>query len=120
MTARRVVWTLDDALTVCRWLEEALAPAGYHVALGGGVLLRGYSHKDLDVLIYPRNVLAIERDKAAVLLQEAGFQRWMTVEQVQAMWRKIGSTPSRPVAPDNKTVEVWRFDGKRIDLFWVK
>lgn len=113
MTARRVVWTLDDALTACRRLEEVLAPAGYHVALGGGVLLRGHSHKDLDVLVYPRNVQALEQERAVGLLLGAGFRRWMTAEQVQAMWRKVGST-------DNKTVEVWRFEGKRIDLFWVK
>lgn len=46
-------WTLEDALGLIRPLQEAARSYGYHLCLGGGVLNRGYSEKDLDLYFLP-------------------------------------------------------------------
>jgi hypothetical protein len=48
------VWKIDEAIDICRKVEEALKPVGYHCGLTGGCLRAGHSLKDLDVIIYPR------------------------------------------------------------------
>lgn len=112
--AGAIKWTLDEALVLCRRIQEAVVTTGYHVALGGGVLLRGYSHKDVDVFLYP-NDSSYEQDRAPTIaaLQNAGLRRRLEAKDVQAIWRRAGSS-------DNKVVEMWIYDGKRVDLFWVK
>lgn len=47
--------TLDQALPVVRDIEAKLIPHGAHCSLGGSVLHRGESSKDLDIFVYPRN-----------------------------------------------------------------
>lgn len=47
--------TLEQALPVIRDIETKLIPHGAHCALGGSVLHRGESEKDLDIFVYPRN-----------------------------------------------------------------
>jgi hypothetical protein len=46
-------WTLDDALKTLRELNPKLQAHGYCVALTGGVLFKGESAKDLDIVLYP-------------------------------------------------------------------
>lgn len=46
-------WTLAEASTLISTLQTHLRPLGYHVTLGGGVLNRGYSVKDLDLYFLP-------------------------------------------------------------------
>jgi hypothetical protein len=48
-------WTLEEGVLLCRLVEQTVIPAGYHCALGGGVLHRGESDKDLDIFIYPHS-----------------------------------------------------------------
>lgn len=47
--------TIEQALPVIRDIEAKLIPHGAHCALGGSVLHRGESEKDLDIFVYPRN-----------------------------------------------------------------
>jgi len=47
--------TLEQALPIVRGIEYELASRGAHCALGGSVLHRGESAKDLDIFVYPRN-----------------------------------------------------------------
>jgi hypothetical protein len=47
-------WELVEAIDLIRQIEKALIPARAHCALGGSVLMAGYSDKDLDIYIYPR------------------------------------------------------------------
>jgi hypothetical protein len=47
--------TLEQALPVIRGIEYELSSRGAHCALGGSVLHRGESEKDLDIFVYPRN-----------------------------------------------------------------
>lgn len=46
-------WGLDDALTLIRRLQKTARLLGYHIALGGGVLNKGTSEKDLDLYFLP-------------------------------------------------------------------
>ena len=50
-----VMWTRDQAFYVIERLEPIMAVLGAHVALGGSVVYRGQSCKDLDIIIYPHN-----------------------------------------------------------------
>ena len=45
------MWTLTEALALIRDLQSQLKPLHYHVALGGGVLNKGTSQKDLDLYL---------------------------------------------------------------------
>lgn len=47
------MWTLEQGLTLVRHLQPLIRPTSYHVALGGGVLNKGYSDKDLDLYFIP-------------------------------------------------------------------
>lgn len=49
-----VRWTLQEALDLVRFLEPHATSLGYHVGLTGGVLQKGHSTKDVDVIFYPR------------------------------------------------------------------
>lgn len=46
-------WTLDGALALVRDIQPSIKPFQYHVLLGGGVLNKGYSEKDLDLYFLP-------------------------------------------------------------------
>lgn len=47
------MWELDGALRVIRALQPATRQFGYHLALGGGVMNKGESRKDLDLYFLP-------------------------------------------------------------------
>jgi len=46
------MWTLDQAVALCRAVEEIAPAFGCHVALTGGVLYKEGPRKDLDLLFY--------------------------------------------------------------------
>jgi len=46
-------WKIDDALPLIRALQPITRRFNYHLALGGGVLNKGYSNKDLDLFFLP-------------------------------------------------------------------
>ena len=47
------LWTLESTLPLVRRLQPDTRQFGYHLALGGGVLNTGESHKDLDLYFLP-------------------------------------------------------------------
>ena len=47
------MWTLEEALVLCRTLQPSVTKFGYHLCLGGGVLNIGRSDKDLDLYLLP-------------------------------------------------------------------
>ncbi len=113
-------WELDEALAFLRRLERHMKPRGFHVALTGGVLRKGRSKKDLDVVLYPRtklsdgdfshpaHALVSWRDLAADALRDFGLRRTHTAERLQQIWLAKGSA-------DKKHVEVWvRGRGRRM------
>ena len=48
------MWTLETALAFIREHQPKVAPLGYYLALGGGVLNTGSSVNDLDIVAVPR------------------------------------------------------------------
>ncbi len=69
-----VAWTLEDAVALCKLIED-LAPAyGCHVALTGGVLYKEGPRKDLDILLYRiRQAAEIDQEGLFVALSAHGF-----------------------------------------------
>ena len=53
MKLKLPLWTLDSGLELVRFLQPLTRDYGYHLALGGGVLNNGLSHKDLDLYFLP-------------------------------------------------------------------
>ena len=64
-------WELDEVLKLVRELQPKCHALQYHVALGGGVLNKGYSDKDLDLFFFPFNndVVAIVPDALREILR---------------------------------------------------
>lgn len=64
-------WKLEDGLKLIRALQLATRKYGYHLALGGSVLNKGESQKDLDLYFLPlANVKYVEDLK--------GMVKWLT------------------------------------------
>lgn len=107
---------------------------GAHVGLTGGTLFRGWSSKDLDVIVYPHttsNPPTLEQIRQ--VFAEAGFFQSTTE----------GDQPNPPVHPsrpiknatdasgkalgritnregDNKIITIWSdANGRRIDVFFL-
>lgn len=47
------LWTLPRALALIRSLQPLAHAIGFHICLGGGVLNKGWSNKDLDLYFIP-------------------------------------------------------------------
>lgn len=48
-----IVWTLAEGLDLVRILQPKLRALDYHVVIGGGVINKGVSTKDLDLYLLP-------------------------------------------------------------------
>jgi hypothetical protein len=51
--AQTTAWHLSPALELIRAIQQSCRAYGYHVALGGGVLNKGESEKDVDLYFLP-------------------------------------------------------------------
>lgn len=109
---REPLWKLEEAVTFFRALWEALMPVGFYVGLTGGVLVKGQSSHDLDIIIYPAS--SKTHDHAALLaaLEKFGMKLKFDRDVVVRRWRKLGSD-------DEKHIEVWEYRGKRVDVFFL-
>lgn len=108
-----IMWTLEDGRALAFKLETELAGKGWHVMLGGSVLLAGHSTKDLDLAVYSRSTTE-PHDMADVwrAMKALGFRRKSDAPMTRAIWRRLGST-------DQKTVEIYRDDKRRrVDVFY--
>lgn len=104
------LWTLEDALNLVRSTQEALTPIGWYIGLTGSVLFKGESYKDLDLIFYPKTTANIDTDALLKTLKDSGFNPWLSMDQIHAIWRSIGSN-------DTKNVSSWKYQGKRVDVF---
>lgn len=110
----RILWTWNQAMRMVTMLHSELHPIGYEVGLCGSVLKDGESGKDLDIILFPRNKTtavhpSVVRD---CLLNIEGMRQELTMEQVREIWAEKGST-------DTKHVEMWSYNNKRIDFFFM-
>lgn len=54
-TMRAYYWSLDEAIALIRTVQPFARHAGYHIGLAGGVLNKGVSKNDLDIIVMPMN-----------------------------------------------------------------
>lgn len=101
------MWTLESGIEVCRVVEALLDPAGFHCALGGGVMKKGSSQKDLDIFVYPH------KSNGCSFLEE--------VEKILSpvMDAPLGKRDHSSYG-DDKTVYSANKEGKRIDFFLLQ
>lgn len=104
-----VKWVLADALVLIRELQPIIFKWHYHVTLGGGVLNRGQSEKDLDLFFYPLNGYDSQPYHIVKTLDEALGCHGVAMRDgpdyhVGAMWHY----------PE---MRVYMYQGKRIDVF---
>lgn len=107
----RIPWTLDDGIAFARQLEIELGARFWHCAIGGSVLHKGASDKDLDVVCFPRkaNEPPQHADRTRAL-RRMGCTRELDRADVRRSWRERGIL-------DTKHVEVWACPlGRRIDI----
>lgn len=111
------VWTLEEAVPLLKELREVTTKVGFAVALAGSILYRGTSTKDLDIVVFPLRVEdpQAELDLTALkeALEEFGLCPVLSREAVTQGWRKQGSL-------DTKHVEVWQYQGRRVDLLFLR
>lgn len=64
------MWKLEAGLRIVRALQQPIRAYGYHLAIGGGVVNKGESEKDLDLYFLPMGGFDKEkkRHEAAKLL----------------------------------------------------
>lgn len=108
--AARPMWELEKAVEVVRWLEARLSAHGYHCALTGGVIFKGSSEKDLDIIIYPHTKGekgGVSREEVWLLLQD-----WLHATDSNTCQ---GTSQFR----DDKDVRWIQSKGKRIDFFFL-
>lgn len=102
------MWTLEQGLELARKLEPLAIECGFHIAVGGGVMLRGSSNKDLDLFFYP-HCKSSDRPSLGTLivkLHKFGF-------------KGIKAIGTSVTLDDQKDVR-WAYLGdKRIDFFFV-
>lgn len=101
------MWTLEQAVELLRMLEPVAISQGFHVALGGSVLIRGSSDKDLDIFIYPHKTA----DKIAFECLLSKLGDFGISDFNKAEHAHYG---------DDKAVYRSGYKGKRIDWFFLK
>jgi hypothetical protein len=96
-------WTLDEAVALVRMLQPKLHAIKWHVALGGGVLNKGWSTKDIDLYFMP---FSNETSKPVVPL-------------LNKLWGKPQPIEKAGYAPDHNYAAKLKFQvgGRRIDAF---
>lgn len=107
-TDKNVMWNLRQAMQTARELQELTKVFDWYVALGGGVLHKGKSQHDLDLIMVPAYGANI--DKLYSVLLSQGWRRVRTAEQMRAGW----------AVPDTKHVEEWLLNQKRVDLIILR
>jgi hypothetical protein len=102
------MWGLSDALALIREIQPEIHALGFHVCLAGGVLNKGYSEKDLDLVFVP---LTNETKGDADDITSWCFKRWGG--------RKDNLSDPVPCISLREQASYLTDDGKRIDVFVV-
>lgn len=107
-------WTRDEATLLLAGVAKELAVHGFGVGLTGSVLTKGWSQHDLDIIIYPlQSTEGTYWTVAQEALRQAGFELYISASDVKDSWRRKGSR-------DQKCVEVWLFNKRRVDVFFLR
>ena len=103
-------WILDQDIDLVRQLEFKLkrAYSHYHVALGGSVLHKGFSNKDLDIIIYPHKTTQQDIKWMKNALLQFGL---VEISDRGAVHSGYG---------DGKDVIQYEYQNKRVDIFFLE
>lgn len=106
------VWTLETALAVVRKLQPLTRLYGYHLCMGGGVLNRGESNKDLDLYLLPLDDQGtVDYDGMLMEMEtEFGPSADISVDPEYLAGMESPCHAKRKFAND----------GKRVDAFFIK
>lgn len=106
------MWTFEEAISEVRLIGLETAKVGWYACLGGGVLHKGYSSHDLDIVFIPHHEAKIE--PLYLVLKNLGLVQKRDVHKMQSGWRSKGLL-------DEKHVEEWRDkNDRRIDIILMK
>lgn len=100
------MWDLASGVAFCRQLESALE-GKWHVSLGGSVLYRGYSDKDLDISLRAHSMVGHYHHIAA-LMKDYGW----TAQSPDSVYGEHQRGPG-----GNLSIQVWAKRHLRVDLF---
>lgn len=101
------MWSLEEAISFANALHEFLYPLGFDVALTGSILLKGVSEKDIDIIVYPLKKISSNYQEMLDNLPKFGLRF------VRLPNHNLG------YQDDGKNVQVWEYDNKRVDLFFL-
>jgi predicted nucleotidyltransferase len=111
-------WTRDEALKFAAEAQAKLEIRGYHVGLTGSCLF-GDSRNDVDLIVYPTSTEKSTREQQLREVAEVLVEMGLTLEHdhlaVREWWAR-----SHWRSDDQKTVEVWRLGGKKVDVFHLR
>ena len=100
------IWTLDKAIEKVRELNQIANGFGYHLGIGGSVLIKGESHNDVDIYAFPLHTgIEIDMDGFLIALQNKYFQ----LEEIQ----------DPDYNPEDSFARLFRID-ETIDLFIIE
>ncbi|HEY8097442.1 MAG TPA: hypothetical protein VIE65_15300 [Methylobacter sp.] len=106
-------WDLLGAVIFIQNLTRVITPSGYAAGITGSVLTSGESTKDLDVILYPLQSGLEDEQSLMKALAMIGMKRIYGANEIHQIWRRKGSS-------DTKRVECWKWEQKRVDLFFLK
>ncbi len=101
------VWSFEEAVLFAKSLHEFVNPLGFGIALTGSVLTKGFSEKDLDLVVFP--------------LKKISSDYKFLVENLPRFGLTFVRLPNKNLGyqDDGKNVQVWEYDNKRVDLFFL-
>lgn len=103
-------WTIEDALVLIREIAPKLKKVGWYPSLAGSVLMKGYSDKDLDIVMIPHTLAEQNVELLRDVLYDLGWKCRVRAHNMVKFWREKGGT-------DSKHVDVWLLpDGSRVDV----
>jgi hypothetical protein len=111
-------WNAIEALSLINELWEVCQAAGYHIALTGSLLKRGYSTNDCDLVLYPRHSLHTDYRPVVAI-----FKQYLNALSVKTVLRPKDSDYKLVITltmPDKRRLELFfpnfAFEG-RLDTF---
>jgi hypothetical protein len=119
---RDVEWNLLNSLKLIRELWPIAERCGYYIGLTGSVMIRGWSLKDLDIIVYPWKVEG-ERMSPEDLLQELGCEKFFECGKMpKDLEGEVDEPPSGGSDQKSRVKSVYwsKRENKRIDWFMLK
>jgi hypothetical protein len=104
-------WTLTNAINIARYVESVVVQFGYHTAIGGSVLHRGESDKDLDLYLYPHS--PDKKDEIARIIAHPG-------RVIAALDLFQSKQEKESASVINQYVYCMKYEGRRIDIFFME